>query len=381
MTSLQSSLKRFRAWFVSDCLPLWAAHGIDPETGCFYEALNFDGSPSVGRPRRVRTLFRQVHTFTQAGLRGWLDRGEEIGARGFDYLLAHACPHGGARGCVFHMADDGGVIDDRRDLYDQAFVLLACASRIEAGDKMRALALAESTVAFLDRELASSHGGWLESDRKKLPRRQNPHMHLFEAFMALYRATKEERFLRYADSIHGIFEAHFYDPSSGVIRENFSEDWTPRKNEMVEPGHMLEWVWLLDAYERCGRGTPFDIRERLYDRAVTLGADEQFHGFVDNLAAPRGGEHSAKRLWPQTEYLRASLAMARRGSRDAAAHAEKLIAALFHTYLAIEPKGLWIDEFDACGAPSAMDVPASILYHLHEAAAEADAFLRTRDAL
>ncbi|WP_428408283.1 AGE family epimerase/isomerase [Hyphococcus sp.] len=376
MTGLHSSLERFRTWFVSDCLPFWAEHGIDPKTGCFYEALNFDSSPSIGRPRRVRTLFRQVHTFTQASLHGWLDGAEQIAARGFDYLLANACPDEGLRGCVFHIADDGGVLDDRRDLYDQAFVLLACASRIEAGDGTRARTLADNTIAFLDRELASPHGGWQESDRKELPRRQNPHMHLFEGFMALYRVTQEERYLAYADNIYDLFSSTFYGAAHSIVREHFAEDWRPLEDDPIEPGHMLEWVWLLNAYERCGRRTPLDMRKRLYANALAFGADPGFYGLIDNVAAPVVNKiHGPKRLWPQTEYLRASLVMAKHGSKDAAANAEKLIGDLFDTFLAIEPKGLWIDEFDSSGERLARDVPASILYHLHEAVAEADARL------
>ncbi len=380
MTGLQSSLERFRHWFVADCLPFWAERGVEADTGCFYEALNFDGTPSTGRPRRVRTLCRQVHTFTEAGRLGWLDGADPIAARGFDYLLTHACPEGGARGCVFHLGDDGQVIDDRRDLYDQAFMLLACASRIKAGDSARAKSLADNTIAFLDRELTSPHGGWLESDRKELPRRQNPHMHLFEAFMALHRATGEEGYLDYADKIYDLFCSAFYGDANSIVREHFTEDWKPRADDPIEPGHMLEWVWLLNAYEACGRRTPLDMRKRLYTNALTYGADPDFHGLIDNVAAPVVNKiHGAKRLWPQTEYLRASLVMAKHGSNGAEKNAEKLIGDLFETYLAVEPKGLWIDEFDSDGERLARDVPASILYHLFEAAAEADAFLKARD--
>ncbi|WP_375207573.1 AGE family epimerase/isomerase [Hyphococcus sp.] len=380
MTGLQSSLERFRGWFISDCLPFWAARGMDLETGGFYEALHFDGSPATKRPQRVRTLFRQVHTFTQASLRGWIGHADVIASRGFDYLLQHACPDDGARGCVFHIADDGSVLDDRRDLYDQAFVLLACASRIKAGDKERATALAENTISFLERDLASPHGGWLESDARELPRRQNPHMHLFEAFMALHRATGEERYLGLADRIYDLFCAHFYEAENGILREKFTENWSPREDDVIEPGHMLEWVWLLDAYERTGRDTPIEMRERLYARALDLGADPNFHGFIDNIAEPDGGAHGAKRLWPQTEYLRASLVMAKHGSKEAAGNAETLIGNLFDTYLAIEPKGLWVDEFDKYGERLARDAPASILYHLYEAVAEADAYLSAGNA-
>jgi mannose-6-phosphate isomerase len=373
-TTSATGLAQLRDWFAGAALPFWAQHGYDALRGGFYEALNFDGTPSVGRPRRVRTQARQIHTFSQAGLRGWHDGAEELAAKGFDYFLDKACLDGGARGCVHHLADDGSALDGRRDLYDQAFLLLACASRWQAAKDDRALALAEKTVDFLNRELASPHGGWVESDAKELPRRQNPHMHLFEAFMALYRATGLERYLGYADSVYDLFCSAFYDAEFGVIREFFDNEWRPVDDaDTVEPGHMLEWVWLLDAYEALGRTTPLQIRERLYERATTLGADPDFMNFIDNTSGVvTTGRHGPKRLWPQTEALRASLAMARHGSAPANARAEALAGAFFRSYLAVDIKGLWIDEFDGAGKPAAPDVPASILYHLFEAVAETD---------
>ena len=376
-TTSATGLARLRDWFVGAALPLWADRGYDHARGGFYEALNFDGTPSVGRPRRVRTQARQIYTFSQAGLRGWHDGAEILAAKGFEFFLDKACPDGGERGCVHRLDDDGAVVDERRDLYDQAFLLLACAARWQAARDSRALALADRAIAFLDRELGSPHGGWLESDARELPRRQNPHMHLFEAFTALYRATGAERYLACADTVHELFLAAFYDESLGVIREFFDNAWRLAATaDTIEPGHMLEWAWLLDAYAALGRDTPLQIRQRLYERAHALGADPAFMNFFDNtVSLPDAGKHGAKRLWPQTEGLRASLAMARQGSKSAHAGAEAMVGDLFRSYLAVDTPGLWIDEFDGAGKPVAPDVPASILYHLFEAVAETDRWL------
>lgn len=361
-------LRRFRNWFTDAAAPLWLAHGWDRARGGFYEALHFDASPSTGRARRVRTQARQIHAFSQIGVRGWGEGAEALAADGFDYFLARACPEDGARGCVFHLDDNGGVLDARRDLYDQAFLLLACASRWEAAKDQRALALAEKTVAFLDRELLSPHGGWFESDRRELPRRQNPHMHLFEAFLALHRVTGREDFLARANALRVLFGRVFFDAEHDAVREYFDAEWKlTDEDQPVEPGHMLEWSWLLGAHDRAAGENGLDVRRRLYKRARALGVDPGFYGFYDNHAPLTGGVHGAKRLWPQTEGLRAALSLGH--EEDAALLAESF----FKTYLATDVEGLWIDEFDADGRPAAKDTPASILYHLYEAAAEADA--------
>lgn len=371
---------RLHKWFVDDALPLWAARGYDAARGGFYESLDFNGEPVTGQPRRVRVQARQIYMFSEAGARRWHPDAEAIAVEGFDYFLARACPDGGERGCIHLLADDGTVLDDRRNLYDQAFLLLACAGRWRAAKDERAFDLANRTISFLDRELASPHGGWLESDRRELPRRQNPHMHLFEAFLALYGATGENAFRKYAEKVFSLFEQYFYDTETGVLHEFFKENWALAAGApggQIQPGHMMEWVWLINEY---GAASPAlrDISARLYARAEALGRNEA--GFlVDSVDLDAPAASGPRRLWPQTEYLRAALIRARQGDNGAAAEARLLVERLFKTYLKQNTLGLWCDQFDANGAPIAKDVPASILYHLLGAASEAGAYMAIKE--
>ncbi|MEZ5892909.1 MAG: AGE family epimerase/isomerase [Parvularculaceae bacterium] len=370
---LSDEVRRFLGWFRNDALPLWAARGYDDAGGGFYEALNFDATPLIGVPRRVRVQARQIHAFSQSAIRGWHPGAESIAAKGFENFIASACPDDAARGCVHLLGEDGAVIDDRRDLYDQAFLLLACASRWEAAKDDRALAIAERTLDFLDRELASPHGGWLESDRRELPRRQNPHMHLFEALMALHRATGEDDYLTRAGAVYDLFTAKFFDGKHDALAEFFDEDWRPRPSP-IEPGHMFEWVWLLESYEQLSGADAYDFSRRLFAKASGAGCDPAFHGFAFDRCSTAGESGAGKRLWPQTEKLRALFVMTGAMTSEEGLIAD-FIDALFNTYLKTDVPGLWIDEFDGQGRPAAKDVPASILYHLLEAAAEADAYL------
>lgn len=375
-----SAAARLQKWFVDDALPLWAARGHDAARGGFYESLDFNGEPVTGQPRRVRVQARQIYTFSDAGARGWHADAEAIAAEGFEFFLARACPDGGARGCVHVLSDDGAVLDDRRDLYDQAFLLLACAGRWRATKDKRALDLANRVTAFLDRELASPYGGWHESDRKELPRRQNPHMHLFEAFLALYGATGEDAFRKYAEKVFSLFEQYFFDAKADALREFFKEDLTlagGAPGRQIQPGHMMEWVWLINEYDAASPALR-DISARLYARAEALGRDEA--GFlVDSLDLDAPVASGPRRLWPQTEYLRAAFVRARQGDNGAAAEARHLVERLFKTYLKQNTLGLWCDQFDANGAPIAKDVPASILYHLLGAASEAGAYMAIKE--
>lgn len=375
--ALGAALQRFIDWFWRDCLPLWAERGADAEGG-FWESLSFEGMPVAGEPRRVRVQGRQVHVFATAARLGRLPKAEGLARRGFDYLRSRGCPDGGRRGCFHILGPDGGVIDSRRDLYDQAFLLLACASMRRAFGDNGALCVARSVANHLDRELRGPGGGFLEDDRGGKPRRQNPHMHLFEAMTAL--AGVDGAFAPYADEFFRLFERRFLDRKAGVLREFFIDDLSapdPAKGDILEPGHMAEWVWLLEtrfAHSGESRNPARDAQRLLYRRAVEIGEDQS--GFL--VDAVRLGEKpsGARRLWPQTEYLKASLVMARNGEAGAVETAERLVRALFDTYLDQDVKGLWCDAFDGEGRAIAKSVPASIVYHLMEAALEAEKHLK-----
>lgn len=370
MTDLLVALNKLADWYRAKALPLWTARAQDPN-GAFYEALDFKGQPLTGRARRVRVQSRQVYTFAAAARSGWSKEAGAISERGFGRLIETACPDDAMRGCVHLIDDDGAILDQKRDLYDQAFLLLACAARIAAGDTTNARRIAQNTLDFLDKELASPDGGYFEDDRGALPRRQNPHMHLFEALLALHAATGESAFLDRARRIEFLFNAHFFDRSRGILREFFTADWSldKKSGDMIEPGHMVEWVVLLDRFEQASGENRSREKQALYRMAISAASpgDAPFLPTASKLKDL--GARRARRLWPQTEALRAAVILARAGDRDAANDAAQLIKALFETYFRQEIAGLWCDDYDAAGRPVAADVPASILYHIHEAVA------------
>jgi mannose/cellobiose epimerase-like protein (N-acyl-D-glucosamine 2-epimerase family) len=377
MSSVIESCSRLQNWFVKSALPLWVAKGYDHQHGGFYEALDFSGAPMTGQPRRARVQARQIYTFTLSAQRGWCEESETLAAKGFEFFLDHACPEGGQRGCVHLLSDDGSVLDDRRDLYDQAFLLLACAARWKAVKDERALTLANAAIEFIETELHSPHGGWLESDAGETPRRQNPHMHLFEAFLMLHEVTQTQYYFDYAKKIHGLFLSSFYDEPNGVLREFFDAELAPaqtRNGSLVEPGHMVEWVWLLDLYARSGAQISEGAMDTLFARAREIGADQC--GFlVDSLQLEQIEPAQTRRLWPQTEYVKAALVLARRGRTSTAVQAAQMIDRIDGAYLNQPVAGLWCDQYLLSGKPIAENVPASILYHLYEAAAEASDYV------
>ena len=145
---------------------------------------------------------RQIHAYALAARRGWHADAIALVERAFASMVRDYHGRDDREGWIFSIRRDGAVVDTRRDLYTHAFVLLAIASYVEATGHREALALADETLAFIERHMAAPAGGGFVEE---LPpnggvRRQNPHMHLFEGLLALWECSRQERHLAQHDA-------------------------------------------------------------------------------------------------------------------------------------------------------------------------------------
>ena len=382
---IRAADKRLRNWCVDRALPLWASAARTPEGG-FYEHLLPDGRPDTAAPVRIRVNARQTYAYAHATCLGWyapgLDIANDCAAFMQRYCMAgdSASADGDFTGLAYILSTDNCVIDGRVDLYTQAFYLLAMAYLHRAGGGDAAVSAARSACTFLDREMASPHGGWIESlpagSAHALPRRQNPHMHLFEAFMALYEASGERVFLDKADHIYDLFVHYFHDRKTGVLLEFFTEDWSrdSHKGNLIEPGHMMEWAWLLSVYARIKRIDLSDEIRSLHAEALARGLNPETGLLWDEMQIDGTVTKPTHRSWSMTEYLKASIALADLGDREAAATIPGIVDRLFAAYLETDIPGGWHDQRDADGRIISDTMPTSTFYHYVCACAELSRF-------
>ncbi|WP_312146772.1 AGE family epimerase/isomerase [Brevundimonas sp.] len=355
--TLSTTQTRVRDWLFDQALPLWAKAGLDDE-GLFLEKLDFDGRPITGAARRTRVQARQVYVFAEAASLGWTE-GEAVARRGLDVLIRN---HRRADDLWVRAVDDtGAVIDPTPDLYDLAFVLFALAAAHRVLRDERALPLALSTLVAIETRMADPiHGGWQEALPPVLPRRQNPHMHMLEALLAWQAVSPDPAFEAAARSVLDLFNRRFFDREHLMLGEFFTADWTAAPGaagQVIEPGHHMEWIWLLDQASRLGLDGHARQADALFASTLTNGFNAQglLVREVDRIGVVRDGGY---RLWAQTEALRTLLL------RGRAEQAFALTETLFATHLATAVPGLWIDSYDAEGRPLDTAVPASTLYHL-----------------
>ncbi len=370
------SVRQLVGWMKRDALPFWMTKGWDARRGGFHERFFFDGSADDLVLRRTRVQWRQIYVLAHASELGWCD-GLRLAFRGLEHTIEKAWAPDGAPGFVHILQPDGSVAEGKRDAYDHAFAILALSWLAKTTGDAQVRALLDLVLDFCESVLTDENGFLREAIPEELPRRQNPHMHMLEAMLAAVETVSHPEAVARATRYRRMLEKTFLDKASGLLLEFFDNDWRPVIDEdasIVEPGHMAEWVWLIRKYERLFDQKASPLGTHLLGAA--LRAAEPKYGFlIDEIDSLQHIRKASRRLWPQTELIKAWLAQAESGIERAEESAEVLIDNLMATYLSGPFPGGWYDSYSEAGEISIDTVPASTLYHIFLATAEADRVL------
>lgn len=356
----------------------WDAYGFDADRDLFHERLAFDGSP-LAVPYRAMVQARQIYVFSHAALLGLAPDGAEKAARAMRQLV-RSFATSSADETSFAFSIDPRTGDQRstvRDSYTHAFVLLATAFLYRATYDPSLVSLAEEVARFIDRRLMDPvAGGVIDALPQPVGagKRQNPQMHLLEAYLALEEAMPGHGYLEKALPLVKLFTDRMFGREAGVLLEYFAPDWGPHPDaaraRIFEPGHHYEWVWLLAETERLAGLDLSAERAALWRSAQDHG--HAANGLIyDEVTADRQVASASHRLWPLTEAIKAATVEHRRGNPDARAFADDMAGLLMKHFLSAPFEGGWIDHLNADLTPRVDYVPASSLYHLFLAAAEA----------
>ncbi|SDR35663.1 mannose-6-phosphate isomerase [Rhizobiales bacterium GAS113] len=362
------------AWLRDRLIPLWSERALMPGRPGYTEYFSHRFAIDERGARSTLVTARLVYVFSHAYVLAGSSEALAAARHGYAFLTG-ACRHPSGR-FLHRVALDGTTLDDFTDLYDLAFVLLAASWYFRATGEVEALALASETADFIEAEMSHPCGGFREDTRGSTPRRQNPHMHLLEACLALAEATSDRRWIERAAALAGLMRDRFFDRQTGSLVEFLSDDLRPdaKRGEEREPGHHFEWFWLLGEFRRIARTDDFvDVAKQLYLFGSTHGIDRQgaLDGAVHETVASSGALISdSKLLWPQTEALKAHITRWElHGDHDARELIERQLSLIFTHFLDAE-SGFWHNKIASDGRPLPVEMPTRVLYHIVMALAE-----------
>lgn len=373
-------------WFTSQAMPLWSTAGTDWAQGGFAEKLDAKGLP-VDEPRRTRVVARQLYVFSVARKLGWQGDAPRWVEHGLRFLLTRQQQANGT--FASSVTPAGQVVNARFDLYEQAFALFAMATayRLDPASHSDLPAVSARVLDALRSGWAHPAIGFEESAPPSVPLRSNPHMHLFEAALQWTEALPAgpaqsgTPWRALADELATLALRHLIDAPSGLVTELFDANWGPMPGAdgtLAEPGHQFEWGWLLTRWARQHPNpqhpdavAALAAAQRMVRLAEAHGIDRQRGVAINELNTDLSVRDAHAKLWPQTERIKAWVAMAQRaqaiGEADAMAQALQAATAAMaglRAYLHHPVPGGWQEVWRADGSWQPEPVRASSLYHI-----------------
>lgn len=302
-------------------MPFWCGPAVDHEQGGWMAWLSNDLKPDRTKPKglivnsRILWAFSAVHRARPEKIF------REMADRALDFLMNKFWDekHGGV---FWQLNDAGGVTDNSKKIYGQAFFIYALSEYHLAFGAPSALARAMQVYELVEKHAHDpQHGGYLEvrrgdwseagadarlSDKDMNEKKSmNNHLHVLEAWTNLYRATKDPRVEQRLRELLQLFLEKILDARTQHFHHFFDEQWNIRSDTYTF-GHDIEGTWLLcEAAEVLGDPAWVKRTEHaaVQMAEVTLKEAVQSDGAI--CYEGKGGKiiDYGKECWPQAEAL------------------------------------------------------------------------------
>ncbi len=371
-----------RAWLLDQARGLFAffqTASVNPEGGFF--SLDRWGKPMAGL-RHLHETTRMVHCYAMAHQLG-LPGAAGLVDHGMRYLWdAHRDRQ---KGGYFWSLNDEGAVDDSKQAYGHAFVLLAASSAKVVGHPGADRLLADVTDILFSRFWIAEHGAVVDGlARDWTPlseyRGQNANMHLTEALMAAYEATCEGEYLARATQIADLLINRHARACGWRVAEHFTADWQVDRAYAGDPmfrpagttpGHALEWARLLtQLWHLTKKAHPWmwEAARALFLQTCDIGWDAARGGFYYTLDWDNAPDRADRYWWPCAEGIAAAASLRASGGDAAFEDWYRRIWAFTNAHLIDHEAGSWHPELDSDMRPvSTVFTGKPDLYHAVQA--------------
>lgn len=351
-------------------LPYWFDTAQDTNHGGYLLADSATGRGQA-KEKQLVSQARMVWGFSHAHRKGYSDQQRhylQAATHGYRFLQEHFLDrqHGG----YFWKTDpEGRVLNNRKILYGQAFVIYALVEYYRASGSAEALQAARALYDTLWQHAHDPrHRGWIEhfepdwqpilkpspGAEVEVPgyKSANTHLHMMEALAELAEVTNDRAIRRALAETVDLNKRYFYPRQPGRSCFHRQLDWQPvtdPKSAGLSYGHNIEFAWLmLRAEAVLGRPPSWPHFEAHLRHALHYGYDHDRGGFYARGSDDQPATDTDKIWWVQAEGL-AALTAAVQYRPDPAyiAALEKLLD--FVTRYQADRDGVWLDTVSADG--------------------------------
>ena len=311
---------------IQSILDFYQPNIVDPDGG-FHQ--NFYDNGEVFEPSRKHLVSscRLIFNYCQAERLFGGEGYRQLWQRGLHYLRDSHWQNE-RQGYIWAL-DQSGPLDETNHCYGLAFVTLAFATALKAGDES-ARADVYHTWELMEQRLWQADIG-LYADEASADwqqvsdyRGQNANMHSCEAMILAYEATGDEQFLERAVSLAKKVAVDLADLSDGLIWEHYTADlkidWEYNRDDPknlyrpwgFQPGHQTEWAkLLLMLHHHVAENWMLERARFLFDRAVAVAWDDDHGGLFYGFDPDGNICDDDKYFWVQAESFAAAALLAK----------------------------------------------------------------------
>lgn len=317
---LEDYISRIDSEVRENILPFWIKHAVAADRGGFHGEVSNDLKIRPGEERGGLLTSRILWTYSAAYRRYPRSEYLEMARRAHDDMFTTFWDHEYG-GVYWSVTESGEPLQDRKQIYGQAFALYALSEYCRATEEPKVLEQATALFRLIDKHARDpEHGGYFEAysrdwaimDDVRLspidmnePKSQNTNLHVMEAFTNLLRVWPDPELRQRQAELVGVMQDRVLDASSLHLGLFFDEAWQ-LKTDKISYGHDIEAGWLLqEATEVLGdtalvekvRGIATGIA------AVTLKEGVDADGSIYYLGGTKGLVSRDREWWPQAEAV------------------------------------------------------------------------------
>lgn len=320
----KSELSNYKELFEQELhsiLAYWMKYGVEKEGDGFYGAVDLQNRPVANVDKASVLNARILWTFAAAA-KTWSGRGYEDMAHKTYGILTHSFQDPEFGGFYMSLTAYDEVREDIKHTYAQAFVLYALTKYYEFSGEKDAMDLIQKFFLFIDKKTKDPENpGYLEAFTRSWkpyaenrmadnnePKSMNTHLHILEAYAAVYKVWKNEQVKIRLSELLNLFKDDIIR-ESGHLGIFFSNDFreTEDSKAICSFGHDIEASWLIwEAAEILGDEQIKEgikpLLKKMADAVLREGVDKDGGLFLEST---RFGSHvrTNKHWWLQAESL------------------------------------------------------------------------------
>ena len=236
----------------------WSENGVDTEQGGFIGEININNQRVSQADKGAVLNARILWFFSELCLFAGSDKYKPLADRAYHYLQAHFIDR--EYGGVYWALDyRGNCVNDRKQVYAQAFALYGLSAYYRLSSDNDALLLMEQLYTLIENSHDDGNKGYVEAfDRQwgsmadmrlsdkdiNAPKTMNTHLHILEAYTAFYIAKPSAELKKSIQRCLGYFFDYIIDQNTAHLRMFQDNNWNDL-SQAYSFGHDIEASWLI----------------------------------------------------------------------------------------------------------------------------------------